>query len=66
MNLDVSVVEADGAINRFIVPATAVKARNLSRPQGLTVSVGQVRNIDSEYSDPLVMNVSDGWRIFRG
>ncbi|WP_220710743.1 fimbrial biogenesis usher protein [Enterobacter cancerogenus] len=64
VNLDVSVVEADGAINRFIVPATAVKARNLSRPQGLTVSVGQVRNIDSEYSDPLVMNVSDGWRIF--
>ncbi len=24
---------------------------------------GPVRSIDSDYSDPLVVNVSDGWRI---
>ena len=64
VDLDVSVVESDGSTNHFIVPAAAVKQRNLSRPQGLTVSAGQVRSIDSDYSDPLVMNVSDGWRIF--
>ncbi|HEP0498255.1 fimbrial biogenesis usher protein [Enterobacter kobei] len=63
VDLDVSVVESDGATNRFIVPASQVRARNLSRPQGLTLSVGQVRSIESEYSDPLVMNISDGWRI---
>lgn len=63
VDLDVTVVESDGSANRFIVPAVSVKARNLSRPNGLTVSAGQVRGIDSDYSDPLVFNVSDGWRI---
>lgn len=63
VDLDVSVVESDGATNRFIVPASQVRARNLSRPQGLTLSVGQVRSIDSDYNDPLVMNISDGWRV---
>lgn len=63
VDLDVSVVESDGSTNRFIVPAASVKSRNLSRPNGLTVSAGQVRSIESDYSDPLVFNVSDGWRI---
>ncbi|EOT7376802.1 fimbrial biogenesis outer membrane usher protein [Enterobacter cloacae] len=64
VDLDVTVVESDGSTNRYIVPAASVKARNLSKPNGLTVSAGQVRGIDSDYSDPLVFNVSDGWRIF--
>ncbi len=64
VDLDVTVVESDGSSNHYIVPAASVKARNLSRPNGLTVSAGQVRGIDSDYSDPLVFNVSDGWRIF--
>lgn len=63
VDLDVTVVESDGSTNRFIVPAASVKSRNLSRPNGLTVSAGQVRSIESDYSDPLVFNVSDGWRI---
>lgn len=66
VDLDVTVVESDGSTNRYIVPAASVKARNLSKPNGLTVSAGQVRGIDSDYSDPLVFNVSDGWRIFPG
>ncbi|AWF34083.1 fimbrial biogenesis outer membrane usher protein [Klebsiella oxytoca] len=64
VDLDVTVVESDGSTNHYIVPASSVKSRNLSRPNGLTVSVGQVRSIDSDYSDPLVFNVSDGWQIF--
>ncbi|WP_447856339.1 fimbrial biogenesis outer membrane usher protein [Enterobacter sp. WI-ESBL-E8] len=64
VDLDVTVVESDGSTNHYIVPASSVKSRNLSRPNGLTVSAGQVRGIDSDYSDPLVFNVSDGWRIF--
>jgi len=63
VDLDVTVVETDGSTNHFIVPAASIKSRNLSRPNGLTVSAGQVRGIDSDYSDPLVFNVSDGWRI---
>ena len=64
VDLDVTVVESDGSTNHYIVPASSVKSRNLSRPNGLTVSAGQVRGIDSDYSAPLVFNVSDGWRIF--
>lgn len=63
VDLDVTVIESDGSTNRFIVPAASVKSRNLSRPNGLTVSAGQVRSIESDYSDPLVFNVSDGWRL---
>ncbi|MBM3070170.1 fimbrial biogenesis usher protein [Lelliottia sp. RWM.1] len=63
VDLDVTVVESDGATSHYIVPASAVKAQNLSRPQGLTVSAGQVRSIDSDYGDPLVLNISNGWRF---
>lgn len=63
VDLEVTVIESDGASNRFIVPASAVKAQQLSRPQGLSASVGRVRNIDSDYDDPWVMNISDGWRV---
>jgi outer membrane usher protein FimD/PapC len=62
-DLDVTVVESDGSTNHYIVPAASVKPRNLSRPSGLAMSVGQVRGIDSDYGDPLVFNISDGWRI---
>ncbi len=66
VDLDVTVVESDGSTSHFIVPAASVKSRNLSRPNGLTVSAGQVRSIESDYSNPLVVNVSDGWRILPG
>lgn len=61
--LDVSVIESSGAINRFTVPASQVKTGNMSLQQGLTISAGQVRRIDSDYDNPLVLNISDGWRI---
>jgi len=64
VDLDVTVVESDGSSNHYIIPASAVKARNLSRPAGLTLSAGVVRDVDSDYSDPTVFNVSDGWGIF--
>lgn len=64
VDLDVTVVETDGSSSRFNVPAASVRAQKLARPQGLTVSAGQVRSIESDYDDPLVVNVSDGWRIF--
>lgn len=66
VDLDVTVVESDGSTSHFIVPAASVKSRNLSRPNGLTVSAGQVRSIESDYSNPLVVNVSGGWRILPG
>lgn len=63
VDLEVTVVESDGSSSRFIIPATSVRAQQLSRPQGLTVSVGHVRNIDGDYDNPWVFNISDGWRV---
>lgn len=63
VDLEITVIESDGASNRFIVPASAVRAQQLSRPQEISASVGRVRNIDSDYDDPWVFNVSDGWRV---
>ena len=63
VDLDVTVVETDGSSSHFIVPAASVRSQQLSRPQGLTISAGQVRDIESDYDDPMVVNVSDGWRI---
>ncbi|QLO15376.1 fimbrial biogenesis usher protein [Citrobacter freundii] len=63
VDLEVTVIESDGASSRFIVPASAVRAQGLARPQGLSASVGRVRNIDGDYDDPWVANVSDGWRV---
>jgi len=63
VDLDVTVVETDGSTSHFIVPAASVRSQRLSRPNGLTISAGQVRSIESDYSDPMVFNVSNGWRI---
>ncbi|ARC40102.1 fimbrial assembly protein [Citrobacter braakii] len=63
--LDVTVFETDGSSSRFIVPASAVRTQQLSRPQGLTVSAGRVRDIDGDYDNPWVVSLSDGWRIMQ-
>ncbi|MDU5358466.1 MAG: fimbrial biogenesis usher protein [Klebsiella oxytoca] len=64
VDLDVTVIESDGSTNHYIVPAASIKVRNLTRPNGLTLSAGKVRGIDGDYSEPLVFNVSDGWQIY--
>ena len=63
-NLDVSVVETDNAITRFTVPSSSFNFQ-VSRPVGLAMSLGRVRDVDSDYSMPWVYNVSDGWRLDR-
>ncbi|HAU5602743.1 TPA: fimbrial biogenesis outer membrane usher protein [Citrobacter koseri] len=62
-DLQVSIVETDNVTTSFIVPASSLNLNGLPRPQGLMMSVGQVRNVDSDYSDPWVYNISDGWRL---
>lgn len=63
-DLEVSVVETDGSTTRFIVPRSSFNLRTL-RPVGLSMSVGRVRDIDSDYTHPWVYNVSDGWGLSR-
>jgi len=62
-DLDITVVEADGSSNHFVIPSSTLKAKRLSRPQGLSMSLGQVRDVDTDYDKPLVANISDGWRL---
>jgi len=63
-NLDVSVVETDGSQTRFTVPYSSFNFQ-VSRPVGLAMSLGRVRDVDSDYDMPWVYNVSDGWRLDR-
>jgi len=62
-DLDITVVETDGSSNHFVIPSSTLRAKRLSRPQGLSMSLGQIREIDSDYDKPLVANISDGWRL---
>lgn len=62
-DLDVSVVETDNSVTHFMVPASSFKRNDLSRPTGLTMSLGKVREIAGDYSNPWVYNISDGWLL---
>ncbi|MBS3048591.1 fimbrial biogenesis usher protein [Enterobacter mori] len=61
-DLNVSVVETDGSTTRFIVPASSFNLHTL-RPVGLSISVGRVREVTTDYGNPYVANVTDGWRL---
>lgn len=61
-DLNVSVVETDGSTTRFTVPASSFNFHVL-KPIGLSMSVGRVRDIDTDYDRPWVYNISDGWLL---
>lgn len=63
-DLNVSVVETDGSTTRFIVPASSFNLQSL-RPAGLTVSVGRVRELTTDYDKPYVANMTNGWNLNR-
>ncbi|ESN15910.1 hypothetical protein L370_01974 [Enterobacter sp. MGH 24] len=63
-DLDVSVVETDGSTTHFTLPASSFNLHTL-RPVGLTVSVGRVRELTTDYDKPYVTNVTNGWRLNR-
>ncbi|MHA0273279.1 fimbrial biogenesis usher protein [Enterobacter ludwigii] len=62
-SLDVTVRETDGSESHFIIPAEAVQGNQLGGPQGLSVAVGQTRDISTQYDEPWLLTASDGWRI---
>lgn len=63
IDLDVNVVETDGSTTRFTVPSSALNINGLSRVEGLSFSVGQVRDSGEEARSPWVVNLSNGSRI---
>lgn len=65
VDLEVTVVESDGSTSRFIVPAASVRRSSFSRPQGVSVSVGQVNKIKGDHENPWVFNLSNDWRVLQ-
>ncbi|MDV5030447.1 fimbrial biogenesis usher protein [Escherichia coli] len=65
VDLDVTVSETDGSSLRYRIPASSYNSL-LSKPIGLTVSAGRAREIHSEYEDPWLFTISDGWRVTPG
>ncbi|CNK99764.1 Outer membrane fimbrial usher protein [Yersinia mollaretii] len=59
-DLDVTVTESSGAINRFSVPASSFST--LGAPQGLSLAVGQLQNA-SQGERPWVATATNGWRV---
>lgn len=62
-DLDVSVIETNGATTRFTVPASSLNLSGFARSEGLSLSLGQVRDSGSAESSPWVFNASTGTRL---
>ncbi len=62
-DLDVSVIETNGATTRFTVPASSLNLAGLTRTEGLSMSLGRVRDGGNTDTTPWVFNVSTGTRL---
>ncbi|RAU36190.1 fimbrial biogenesis usher protein [Enterobacter sp. RIT418] len=62
-DLDVSVIETNGATTRFTVPASSLNLSGFARSEGLSLSLGRVRDSGSAESSPWVFNASTGTRL---
>jgi outer membrane usher protein FimD/PapC len=61
-DLDVTVTESSGSGSHFIVPAASLSGTKLGKPQGLSMAMGKVRDVDAAFEDPWLATVSDGWQ----
>ncbi|MBN3836268.1 fimbrial biogenesis usher protein [Burkholderia sp. Ac-20344] len=66
-DLNVTVIETNGARHQFIVPASSFQQAQLGAPQGLSFAAGQVRNVgDAVLAKPWLMTASDGFAVSPG
>ena len=63
VDLDISVVETDGSTTTFTVPSSSLNVSGMTRTEGLSVSLGKVRDTGDEQGSPWVFNFSDGTRF---
>lgn len=61
-DLDVTVTETSGSSSHFIVSAASMSGSTLGRPQGLSMAVGKVRDVDADFEDPWLATISNGWQ----
>lgn len=62
-DLHVSVTETSGAVNTFIVSAASFSGRLPGRPQGLSVALGTLRDVETPFDKPWLATFSNGWQI---
>lgn len=63
-DLDVTVIEANGAQRRFTVPAASLHNGLLGSQRGYSFAVGKLRSLgNSEARQPWIVTGSGGWRI---
>lgn len=63
IDLDISVVETDGSTTRFTVPSSSLNVSGMTRTEGLSFSLGQIRDSGDDAGSPWVMNLSNGTRL---
>ncbi|HKT63979.1 MAG TPA: fimbria/pilus outer membrane usher protein [Burkholderia sp.] len=61
-DLDVTVVEATGDVQHFIVPGSSLPGAGLAAAQGLAVAVGRLQN-DGYAQAPWLATATRGWHI---
>ncbi|NWA39773.1 fimbrial biogenesis usher protein [Pseudomonas reactans] len=61
-DLNVTITESSGSTSHFTVPAASLSGTNLGRPQGMSMAVGKVRDVDTNFGDPWLATVSNGWK----
>ncbi|MDP9586463.1 UNVERIFIED_ORG: outer membrane usher protein FimD/PapC [Burkholderia contaminans] len=61
-DLDVTVVEATGDVQHFIVPGSSLPGAGLAATQGLAIAVGRLQN-DGYAQAPWLATATRGWQI---
>ena len=61
-DLDVTVVEATGEVQHFVVPGSSLPGAGLAAAQGLSIAVGRLQN-DGYAQAPWLATATRGWRI---
>ncbi|WP_049105485.1 fimbria/pilus outer membrane usher protein, partial [Burkholderia cenocepacia] len=61
-DLDVTVVEATGGVQHFVVPGASLPGAGLAAAQGLAIAVGRLQN-DGYAQAPWLATATRGWQI---
>jgi outer membrane usher protein FimD/PapC len=61
--LEVTVKETNDKESHFIIPAEALHPNKLGGPQGLSIAMGKVRDVDTDDDLPYLLTASNGWTL---
>lgn len=62
-DLHVSVTETSGAVNTFIISASSFSGKRPGRPQGWSMALGTLRDVETPFDKPWLATLSNGWQV---